>query len=351
MKIEKLEAIRGGAALYVVIHHLFGFTPLSSLLGPIVRFPFRFGQESVILFFLLSGFVIYLSVHKIKELDFRIYFIKRLRRIYPIAIASILLSIVVAKLNGNSVGNKDYLDLIGNLFMLQDLDAKPGLWFGTFLNNFPLWSLSYEWYFYMLFFPLYQILPKNQFRIYLILFLSLVSWLTYLLFPNHLSLILSYLILWWAGLESAVVFVRDRKFTYQNMKHILGCLFIMSLAAAIPLVDAMSNGFRDYHYQADPILYPIVVFRHFIFGFICLLLGLLWWRVKLVGFSLLLQPFAAIAPISYGLYLMHFPIILLNLSPLLHNANLEIIAKIVLMVWLSYLVELKLQPLVNKFIR
>jgi peptidoglycan/LPS O-acetylase OafA/YrhL len=60
-KINILEAVRGGAALYVFLGHF-----IISLIvnkNSLFLIPFRFGQEAVILFFLMSGFVIELS-HK-----------------------------------------------------------------------------------------------------------------------------------------------------------------------------------------------------------------------------------------------------------------------------------------------
>ena len=54
-RLWKLEGVRGFAALYVLIHHL--SHPLIGQSG-LKALPFRFGQEAVIVFFLISGFVI-----------------------------------------------------------------------------------------------------------------------------------------------------------------------------------------------------------------------------------------------------------------------------------------------------
>src|ERR1700744_3208005 len=95
MKLGKLEAIRGFAAVYVVIYHFVGFTVLQDKFPAIAKLLFRFGQEAVILFFLLSGFVIYLSVATKPDTSFKKFFLKRLVRIYPILIISFILSIVI----------------------------------------------------------------------------------------------------------------------------------------------------------------------------------------------------------------------------------------------------------------
>lgn len=79
MKLEKLEALRGMAAIYVVLHHSI---PHNLRLEELeIGFLFRFGQEAVILFFLLSGFVINYSFSRGNDKTFRTYFFKRFYRI------------------------------------------------------------------------------------------------------------------------------------------------------------------------------------------------------------------------------------------------------------------------------
>src|SRR6187402_1469203 len=148
MKFKKLEAIRGFAALYVVANHIVGWTFLKEVLPPLVRLPFRMGQEAVILFFLLSGFVIYLSESRSTNIDFPKYFLKRFVRIYPILIVAFLLSIIAAFINQHHFVRADARDLVGNIFMMQDLTTKPGYFVLPFLDNSPLWTLSYECGFY-----------------------------------------------------------------------------------------------------------------------------------------------------------------------------------------------------------
>ena len=67
MKIKKLDTIRAFAALYVMIAH-FG---MGFFKGTNYSIPFRFAQEAVMLFFLLSGFVIYISFIKNPNISFK----------------------------------------------------------------------------------------------------------------------------------------------------------------------------------------------------------------------------------------------------------------------------------------
>jgi len=88
-KFIKLECLRGFAAIYVVLHHniKFSYDVLGLDLGEL----FRFGQEAVILFFLISGFVIYYSYSTDPSQSFWKYFKKRALRIYvPLTIVFLI---------------------------------------------------------------------------------------------------------------------------------------------------------------------------------------------------------------------------------------------------------------------
>jgi hypothetical protein len=85
----------------------------------------------------------------------------------------------------------------------------------------------------------------------------------------------------------------------------------MALLSAIP-VGLL--GFKGFGF------YPFLMFRHFFFAFLVVLLGLLWYRHKLIYFDKTLAIFGIIAPISYGLYIFHFPILeQWNLTPYIPN--------------------------------
>jgi len=88
-KFIKLECLRGFAALYVVLNHNAKFS--YEVLGVDLGLLFRFGQEAVILFFLISGFVIYYSYTRNPTQTFWNYFKKRSLRIYvPLVLVFLL---------------------------------------------------------------------------------------------------------------------------------------------------------------------------------------------------------------------------------------------------------------------
>ena len=118
-KLDKLEALRGAAALYVVFHHTIPHE--SRLFNVPVGHLMRFGQEAVILFFLLSGFVINYSFKLSRNKHFGNYFAKRFCRIYIPLIAVMLISYFTQSYEAGEFLEPDIPALLGNLFMLQDL--------------------------------------------------------------------------------------------------------------------------------------------------------------------------------------------------------------------------------------
>lgn len=218
--IKKLEALRGFAAIYVLLHHIVGFTELKNYLSPLARLPFRFGQEAVILFFLLSGFVIHFSAYN-KRLQFKDFILKRVKRIYPIYLFSMLVAIIIFNLNGYSFSIKDLYSFIGNIFMLQDTNNKPGLLVAVFLKNYAFWSLSYECIFYISYVVIYLNAKQIQNKVSLVLLISVVAWVSYLIIPNHFSLVFSYLIIWWTGVFCASIYLKYKTFTFKNLMPII----------------------------------------------------------------------------------------------------------------------------------
>lgn len=342
--IKKLDCIRGFAAFYVLIYHIVSLTDFVPEI--IKNLFFSFGQEAVILFFLLSGFVIYISVYSKTDLTFHYYFIRRFRRIYFLLIIALFLSIFLAILNQKFIKVFSWSELIGNLLMLQDFSAKPGIIVRPFLGNYPLWSLSYEWWFYLLFFPCYKsILFRLNNRIYVVLITSFISYLIYIIYPNAIALYLAYFIIWWCGVEAADIYLKKQRFTFRSMKPILICLFLMSIISFIPVmsVDRIQLGY-----------YPFLNFRHFASAFIAVLVGLIWYINRLRYFDSILRVFNKIAPISYGVYILHYPILAqLNLHKygLYFHISLEYTLKLLLIFSLAYLVEIKLQPIVNRWLK
>jgi peptidoglycan/LPS O-acetylase OafA/YrhL len=348
MKIEKLESIRGFVALYIVLHHfvLIYSTPETP---KIISLFFNHPQEAVLIFFLLSGFVIYISAFNKGYQSWFIFIKKRFVRIYPIAICAFIISTVIFALNGYHFVKADFTTLIGNLFMLQDLTNNPGLIVPTYLDNYPLWSLSYEWWFYMLFLFFFSYLKdmKTSRSILFVLLFSLAGWFLYYNYPNHLFLIVAYYLLWWAGVECAKIYLATNTFELKTLWPILGSILIMCIVLGFPILKGRLIEHKTL-LQINAI-YPFSTYLHFYLStLIVLTLGLCWWKFRLKYFDTIFGGFRKLSSISFALYIIHFPIIWLKI-PFITNVLLLIVVKLCIIFFISYLLEIKMQPMVSSY--
>lgn len=155
---RSLDAVRGLMALLVALHHVRNnFMPQidqpinnHSALTFIFRFFTGLGRGPVIIFFVLSGFWISKVVIERfikKGFDWRIYLVERLLRLQivllPILLIQFFFILLFSHLNIDEIF-KNIIKLIGNAFFLQS-------YVGYYGGNLQLWSLQYEFWYYILF--------------------------------------------------------------------------------------------------------------------------------------------------------------------------------------------------------
>lgn len=292
-----IDASRAAAAVYVVLYHVGverGWTDGPGML-------LRFGQEAVMVFFLLSGFVIFLNE---KDRSSQAgYFFRRLRRIYPALVVALLVSAVVAFVDGRLAAEFRLSELVGTLFAMQDIAAlKPGVIVDPFLGNAALWTLSYEIVFYLLF-PLTMLAWRRRPGLTTHA-VGAASCLAYLLFswaPGHWVLILSYYSVWWAGAMAADAYMNGRR-NAAALAAPIGWLFLLCCTAAGVV---FTEGY------AGPGVYPFLQLRHFLVALLVVAFGFgplgAWLAALALPFK---TPAGAVASISYGLYVLHFPLLI-----------------------------------------
>jgi len=104
----------------------------------------RAGTECVLVFFVLSGFLVGGKlIERVADRSFRIrdYAIDRISRLWVPLVPALVWSAIVAYWVGKPVS---WVGFGGNLLGLQVV------WFRSFAENIPLWSLAYEIWFYFL---------------------------------------------------------------------------------------------------------------------------------------------------------------------------------------------------------
>lgn len=298
-KLDILECGRGFAAVYVFLYHL---KPLE---GTPFDYFFRFGQEAVILFFLVSGFVIYHSFSSRTDSALRSFIAARVLRIYPVYLLSLAIAFAVSfVVKREACGTSD---LLGNLVMLQDrADMQPGSVVAPFCGNGPLWSLSYEWWFYCMFAVLFLILPSSSWgrkRVFVAL-MSFGGICLYMVKPNQLAIFAAYFSLWWSGVELAREYGTTGRTSLRGQRFSFALIALCTLSLSVIMLARYSAG------ESVRFGYPEHQLRHFTAGLFVLLLGVFMLR-KERSIHISMRFFFWVAPVSYGLYISHQPILTL----------------------------------------
>ncbi|WP_195780973.1 acyltransferase family protein [Priestia megaterium] len=138
-RIEFLDTIRCIAALSVIVQHL-GEKHFIWFAEFTTNY-FQFGMFGVILFFLSSGFVIPVSLQNNNSLVK--FWIKRIFRLYPLYIFSLVAALILIKLNLYREANFSLKEIVLQLTMLQKFLGIP-------LIIHSHWTLSLEMIFYIL---------------------------------------------------------------------------------------------------------------------------------------------------------------------------------------------------------
>lgn len=346
VKLYKLEALRGLAAIYVVFHHALPHKYYVS--GFNLYNVFRFGQEAVILFFMLSGFVISYSFAKSSDKSFRQYFLRRFLRIYIPLVCVFLLSYLIVSLTVGKLVNPELPSLLGNIFMLQDwAKVKPHTFFDPYLQNNPLWSLSYEWWFYMLFFPIATFIKSSKLQDCVVFTMCLLASLVYVFYPLFPVRVAMYFAIWWTGVVLANQYMRNGNISFKAVK--LPLLSLLAIVAVLFVHMIISR------YSGQPLffgIHPVLELRHFSFALLTLIIAIKWHSVGWPLFNSIIKPFAVLAPISYTVYILHVPVMTQsNFLSWIESPLVQWLGYFVTLIVLSYLIELVFYPKARGWIR
>ncbi len=173
-KLQSFETYRGFAALMIAAVHFDVNSPLSNhslANGLFVHF-----------FFTLSGFVMYLNYHN-KFIDFnsvKNFLKKRFFRLYPLHFLFLIIFLIIEiikyllqikfglEANNLAFSINNFKTFLGNIFLIQTF-------FDVNTFNTPSWSISAEYYTYMIFALVFFFMKKNN----LLIFISLLGILTF----------------------------------------------------------------------------------------------------------------------------------------------------------------------------
>jgi peptidoglycan/LPS O-acetylase OafA/YrhL len=272
-RLQPLDAIRGIAAMMVVLFH---FTRHYSKIFPLTYHPsfvVGWGYLGVHFFFMVSGFVIFMTLCKtVNGWDF---VVSRFSRLYPAYWFAVLATTVVVSLYGLPEAIRTPGEILINLTMLEGfMHVRPvdGVY----------WTLTYELLFYAWMFLLFYMRRLEQIERFIAgwLLLAIASHIVTLIygyFPWKLtfSLLLQYAHLFGAGILFYLIYSgKATRMTYA----LLGLCIIDQLLVA-------ENWIEDA----------------FVFGFFAVFTLV---AIGKAGF-LNIRPLTFLGTISYTLYLLH----------------------------------------------
>lgn len=314
-----LDLLRGIAALLVLLEHwrnlLFRDYPQLTAHKTLLLLPYALsaaGHQAVVIFFVLSGYLISGSVFRMFERDqwsWRGYLTHRLVRLWVVLIPGLLLcalwdnlgihlhiapdlyqGLVANHLTGDIRHALTARVFFGNLFFLQSLLVP------VFGSNGPLWSLANEFWYYLLF-PLGLIALRRQSRLSQRI-LSGVLFLAIAWFVRHGILLL--FPVWLAGTVLAVL----RAPRLSARTRIVTAVLYSPLAFLFAKAHGIPNLLSDY-------LFGVATFVF------------LWVLLSATGRAHSDRQFTrvsrALARSSYTLYIVHVPFVLFLTAVFLGN--------------------------------
>jgi len=238
-RLQPLDAIRGIAAMMVVLFH---YTVNYSKAFPLADHPsfvVSWGYLGVNFFFMVSGFVIFMTLCKtINSWDF---VVSRFSRLYPVYWFAVLATAAVVSLYGLTYAVRTPQEILVNLTMLQSFMHVRNV-------DSVYWTLTYELLFYGWMFLLFRLNRLAQIERFLAAWLLLAAashivTLLYGYFPWKItfSLLLQYAHLFAAGILFYLIYSgKANRVTYA----LLGlCVVDQLLAADSWIEDAFVFGF------------------------------------------------------------------------------------------------------------
>ncbi|MEE9339869.1 MAG: acyltransferase [Methylococcaceae bacterium] len=332
-----LDIVRVIASFAVLFQHL------SMYNNDVFPVFLNYGHLAVMAFFILSGYVIAFVAEQ-REKTFNTFIKHRLARLYSVMVVAWLLTILLDT-TGTLINPQTYENMLpsGNIVVrtFAHIFFLHESWFTSiqFFSNQPLWSLAYEFWYYILFGAIF--LYEGKFKALIILAICLVIG----------PVILLYSLIWFSG---AYLYKLHQK-EIQIDQTLASAVFLISL----PIIFSYPY-WDQYLLPADIFTYGKLslntFFEDVIFAFF-IIINIFFFHYSGLSFHLLSPVIRFFSGISFALYVFHFPLILFFKAILtryfsLSDSSLFIIISILIVItvyFLSFISERKKAPYYQLF--
>lgn len=294
-----MESWRGILAIFVLIAHIFqlNISPYIQNSPIIEGIMGSLSNISVIIFFILSWILISYSAASIREngvFDWKKYIINRVTRIYPSLFFVTLLSLIFVFIFPLITGSSEIttytneVNLARNSYIVASRDYILTLLMlpsGMYQINWPLWSLTIEWWIYIAFMFLFIGINSKKgiywYTAALIVLMFIIDWTS---IKN-----IVYIFIWFIG-ALYTLYLRHHPNIMKMVRYSsYGLMMLYLIYFWISGMDITKNSWEVYG----------------IFQFLVAILSIeLVLRInlgKIIGFT---------ASFSYTLYILHFPLLL-----------------------------------------
>jgi peptidoglycan/LPS O-acetylase OafA/YrhL len=376
-----LEGSRGLAALWVAYAHAFNGNGLDQAYSPTIPFNLYFNAShgAILIFFILSGYVIGLTNRMtFTQVNVVRYISRRLIRLYPIYVISIIFAVLVSPYD-------TWKTVIGNLLFSQVPVAA------LLSGNGVLWTLHYEIVYYTVFIAIWYFRPKIKPLTLSTFIVACSGWFI----PGFPHIFSSYAVGWLFWLFGLWLAWKKRSSVSLSKIPLFTYLLLFIAANSIAYIGKEyleKNGFSNLgnsginlidfiYFPVAALLFAVISNRRFqgwqylsslafgiplasstyllatklltsvsiasaIHSFLSVLF--IRWQVK----SNVLSTLAFFCRISYGIYVLHLPMMIFvkNYFPLsgsLLSFTIRLAIWVLLTIGFSYLLEMKMQPLLK----
>jgi peptidoglycan/LPS O-acetylase OafA/YrhL len=381
MKKIYLEFLRGISTVFILGWHMAFLAPT----GHPTRLTAYWGTDALIMFFMLSGLVINLSESK-KPKSTKAFLSNRFIRIYPQFIIGMLLAFVALYVTNTAFPSLK--TIIGNFFMVSTMKDYMGYVVPSIESNLPVWSLSFEVAFYVLF--AFTIGRYQKKAIFCWLILSLIAIPLYFFrlerdVLTHIIAVFAFSSVWIVG----YYIYQYRDYFYAEKYTVLFGLGILPLISRMQfspnfydplkyfIFSIFAIPFFRYCLQLPPagkkikMIYLIIPHTIFVVAALTIrymplknamvystfpyvymgvgyLIDVLKIKDRLINF--ISKSGAIMGKYSYSLYISHYTILFI-FSKLIHNVLIYALVSLPIILIIAYGLESWFQPLVMKYFK
>jgi peptidoglycan/LPS O-acetylase OafA/YrhL len=343
-RLTSVDALRGLAALGVLLAHVPHPTAEPGRANGWLFLPVMFGKQGVTLFLVISGFCIHLGAAKAlargqgARCDWGAFWRRRFRRLYPPYLAAILFTLLVALLlfpdygvlwTGYQSGQVSPAgDVLSHLLMVHNL-----FWsYAAGLGNGPFWTLGLEEQLYALYALLLLLRSRmTAGRTFAVAAVVTLLWYAFGVVRQHglgrpwvcwHTWPFSYWLVWALGALAAEAHVGAITFPRWCHRPRVGLALIsvgLLLEPPVPLLLYVDSGLGELLGPGHPLgrvaalCFPLHLPSVYLVGLGCFVLLNRWLRAEVEGrfTGRVTAGLARVGFMSYSLYLTHLPLLAL----------------------------------------